>query len=253
MKVIFSRKGFDSGAGGGPSPIIDGKPISLPIPTTHRSDTTYNDIGLGNLVKMMTKGKLSGTSLCHHDPMFEDGRCAFGQTGKAQTHLRNQGVGVGDIFLFFGLFANADRTDKHHRFFGFLDVETVVLLGAQPGKNDQPDGFSRRHPHTIGTWEANNTLYIGKGGIAQCASDDLRLSLPGEKVSQWRVPQWLGTAGLSYHDNPDRWSGHDRLSIVARGQEFVTDITGMPEAVTWVESVKSAILQRSLQENFVYV
>ncbi|MEL6529675.1 MAG: hypothetical protein AAFQ27_06905, partial [Pseudomonadota bacterium] len=28
MKVILSRKGFDSSAGGGPSPIVDGRPIS---------------------------------------------------------------------------------------------------------------------------------------------------------------------------------------------------------------------------------
>lgn len=29
MRVIFSRKGFDSAAGGAPSPIIDGGPVSL--------------------------------------------------------------------------------------------------------------------------------------------------------------------------------------------------------------------------------
>jgi hypothetical protein len=37
MKIVFSRKGLDSGAGGFPSPIIDGRPISLPIPTRIRS------------------------------------------------------------------------------------------------------------------------------------------------------------------------------------------------------------------------
>ena len=33
MKIILSRKGFDSGSGGCPSPILpDGRLISLPIP-----------------------------------------------------------------------------------------------------------------------------------------------------------------------------------------------------------------------------
>jgi Nucleotide modification associated domain 3 len=33
VRVIFRRKGFDSAAGNAPSPIIDGEPISLPIPS----------------------------------------------------------------------------------------------------------------------------------------------------------------------------------------------------------------------------
>src|SRR4029450_11040295 len=91
MKIVFSRKGFDSGAGGAPSPIMEGRPISLPIPTPRRSLTTYAALGLGEIVEQVTKGRLSRSSLCHYDPMFEAGRCAFGQTGAAQSHLRNQG------------------------------------------------------------------------------------------------------------------------------------------------------------------
>jgi hypothetical protein len=63
MRVIFSRKGFDSAAGEAPSPIIGGEPTSLPIPTELRSETTYR---LAN-------------------PMFSNGRWAFGQTGAAQA------------------------------------------------------------------------------------------------------------------------------------------------------------------------
>ena len=32
MRVIFSRKGFDSAAGKGPSPIIEGEPIRRAAP-----------------------------------------------------------------------------------------------------------------------------------------------------------------------------------------------------------------------------
>ena len=55
MRIIFSRKGFDSAAGKAPSPIIDGEPISLPIPTERRSETSYRLAGLGEIVEHMTK------------------------------------------------------------------------------------------------------------------------------------------------------------------------------------------------------
>jgi hypothetical protein len=75
VKVIFSRKGFDSAAGGAPSPIIEGAPISLPIPTERRSETTYRLAGLGQTVEEMTKRRISADSLCHEDPMFSNGGC----------------------------------------------------------------------------------------------------------------------------------------------------------------------------------
>ena len=61
MRVIFSRKGFDSSAGGCPSPIIDGQPISLPIPTRMPSPVRYVDLlgDYGALVEQLTKGKVT--------------------------------------------------------------------------------------------------------------------------------------------------------------------------------------------------
>ncbi|MEG3597355.1 MAG: hypothetical protein VX357_03850, partial [Pseudomonadota bacterium] len=49
MRIIFSRKGFDSASGGGPSPIVEGRPVSLPIPAGKASHTTFGDLGLGEL------------------------------------------------------------------------------------------------------------------------------------------------------------------------------------------------------------
>jgi Nucleotide modification associated domain 3 len=108
MKVVFSRKGFDSAAGKAPSPIIGGEPISLPIPTKGRSETSYVMMGLGKIVERITKGRIGAGDLCHEDPMFLNGRWAFGQRGRAQSHLEKNDVGVGDVFLFFGLFASLD-------------------------------------------------------------------------------------------------------------------------------------------------
>ncbi|MBC6441535.1 MAG: hypothetical protein GDA53_00060 [Rhodobacteraceae bacterium] len=241
MKIIFSRKGFDTAAGKAPSPIIDGRPTSLPIPTAHRSVTTYADLGLAKVVEDVTKGRIAGGNLCHHDPMFESGRCAFGQTGSAQAHLSNNAVGVGDVFLFFGLFAEPGTRNRHHRFFGYLQVEEVIPLGPHPAAQDQPAGFRRRHPHTLGEWNRNNTLYLGCGHAADTARDDLRLTRPGHRASCWRVPQWLRETGLTYHAQAARWTGADGLNAAARGQEFIADAGARDDAAHWCADVISGL------------
>jgi hypothetical protein len=238
MKISFSRKGFDSAAGGAPSPIVEGAPVSLPIPTRHRSFTRYCDVGLGSIVERVTRGRISSLDLCHRDPMFQDGQCAFGQISAAQSHLENRGFGVGDIFLFYGLFAEDKDRDRHHRIFGYLRVSEKLALGSRP-LCPPPclAGFDHRHPHTIGRWNDNNTLYFGRGNIAQHASLELRLSKPGI-VSCWQIPEWLRGVGLSYHSNPDRWAVDGELQIACRGQEFVTDsIVDNAAARRWVDDV----------------
>ena len=241
MKIVFSRKGFDSGSGGVPSPIIDGRPTSVPIPTRVRSETTYDDLGLGTIVEQITRGRLTRASLCHHDPMFEGARCAFGQTGAAQGHLANNGIGAGDVFLFFGLFARMDGGDPHHRIFGYLKIEEAIVLGPQPRPGTQPIGFPRRHPHTFSGWNPNNTIYLGQGRTCTSDASDLRLSVPGGPISRWAVPHWLRSAGLTYHGNPARWRNDDTLEAVARGQEFVSDVDGCPDAIMWLDYVLSVI------------
>ena len=243
MRVIFSRKGFDSAAGGAPSPIIGGEPISLPIPTERRSETTYRIAGLGQIVEEMTKGGIGADDLCHKDPMFSNGRWAFGQTGAAQAHLERNGVGVGDVFIFFGLFASRDGRDRHHRIFGYLEVDEVRRLGGRPSRIDNPEGFLRRHPHTIGEWNENNTLYLGSGAKAKTAHPFLRLTKPGALTSIWTVPPWLKAAGLTYHSNPARWADDAELRVASRGQEFVSDIGDRTGPRKWLRTVQAAVQQ----------
>ena len=117
MRVILSRKGFDSGAGGCPSPILpDGRLLSLPIPDVasplRYRDLQAGDVDLGELVEQLTGGRYPAGHPAHLDPDLQVGTLAraphwrplLGQSGSAQGHLLNQGVGVGDLFLFFGLF-----------------------------------------------------------------------------------------------------------------------------------------------------
>jgi Nucleotide modification associated domain 3 len=241
MRVCISRKGFDSAAGKVPSPIVGGQPISLPIPFPDRSESTYESIGLADHVVRATKGRLAIETLCHEDPMFHEGRCAFGQTGPAQSHLHKRGMDIGDVFLFFGLFAQENGQDRHHRIFGYLEIEEVRQLGSHPREEDSPKGFPRRHPHTIGRWNSNNTLYLGRGAKAKQARDSLRLSATGGLISRWRVPPWLHEIGLSYHSDPGRWISDIELKTVGRGQEFVADIGELAERREWLASLIDAI------------
>jgi hypothetical protein len=241
MRVIFSRKGFDSAAGKAPSPIIDGEPISLPIPTKRRSETSYRLVGLGVIVEHMTKGLIVADDLCHEDPVFLNGRWAFGQTGAPQSHLERNHVRVGDVFLFFGLFASREGQDRHHRIFGYMEVDEVRRLGSQPSESDNPEGFLRRHPHTIGEWNDNNTLYLGTGAKARSAHPYLRLTKPGSPVSVWSVPAWLKTVGLTYHSNPVRWVSDRELHVASRGQEFVSNIGDQSAPREWLRTMRAAI------------
>ena len=243
MKLVFSRKGFDSSSGGCPSPIIDGVPRFIPIPTESRSDTRYEDLRLGELVEELTNGRVNSRTLCHLDPMFQDGYCAFGQVGAAQSHLSNMEVGVGSTFLFWGLYTELGTRLWHHRIFGYLVVEAVIEIGSKANFENLPWDFQFRHPHTIGEWGSNNTVYLGHGNLARNSPPTLRLTANGCTPSVWRMPEWLRGSGLSYHRDPNRWLDSNRLQTVARGQEFVTDIDGIPVAQEWLHETIETIEQ----------
>ena len=131
MKLILSRKGFDSSAGGVPSPIFpDGRMLSFPIPDKN-SAIAYGDISheggsLGDLVADLTDGRIPPHYRAHIDPDLKtdslprlpDWRPIFGQTGQAQGHLRNNNVEQGDLFLFFGLFRRVEMVNDAYTWAG---------------------------------------------------------------------------------------------------------------------------------------
>ena len=238
MRIVFSRKGFDSSAGGGASPFVDGRPVSLAIPAGRASRTRYGDLGLDAHAARASKGRLGADDLCHHDPMFtEDGECLFGQCGAAQTHLERQGVRVGDVFVFFGLFAEETTGEPHHRIFGYLRVgETIPLANGAPD-----DLVARAHPHALALHARNDCVWRGEGCTAQRASPALRLTVPGGPPTLWQRPAWLRPGGLSYHDRADRWLSGGRLRSVARGQEFVADIGRRTAPRAWLDAVIAEI------------
>lgn len=241
MKIIFSRKGFDSSAGGSPSPTVDGHPVSLPIPArAGPSATSYGDLGLGDHVRCASRGRLGAESPCHHVPIFlPGGRALLGQCGAAQTHQARGGVGEGDLFLFFGLFKEAGKK-PHQRIFGYLKADQAIDLATAPG-SQLAELAARKFPHALALHSFNDTVYRGVGRAAQAAHSGLRLTVLEGPPSLWQVPSWLAETGLTYHPRAERWLPGNRLRSAARGQEFIADIGESAVAHEWVCGIVALI------------
>jgi Nucleotide modification associated domain 3 len=257
MKIILSRKGIDSGALSGKmaSPILPcGCLCSIPIP--FRCGISYSDVYFGTCSFQEVIGELNprwSNRLAHLDPdLRRDAvtsrpsgwRPAFGQIGAAVGHLINQGVGVGDLFVFFGWFRRTieqngkltfDPQDVHgrHIVFGWLEVGHVIdSLPLPKGLHSLSD-----HPH-VQFFEDEvypNRIYVSslsglKAGTFQTEREGIVLTRNGGKRSQWLLPDTFESLflkrDLSYHSNEARWDREEdkiALQSVSRGQEFVLD------------------------------
>ena len=245
MRIIFSRKGFDSSSGGKPSPILpDGRMVSLPIPDKQSSirygDIRWQEYDLGSLVSNLTGVRIPGSDFAHLDPDINRESLSrhsewlpiFGQTGAAQGHLRKNGVQAGDIFLFFGLFRNVintggkllwdTRSPLRHVLWGWLQIEEILKV---EGCNLSRYGWAKYHPHFHRNSDANNTLYVARryitlpvvaakglvgAGVFLRFSHQLMLTASAATTpSQWELPQWFyprdGKCPLTYHSKMARW------------------------------------------------
>ncbi len=279
MKIILSRKGFDKGAGGCPSPYIveEGRLFSLPIPD-QRNYFSYKDLRFSDELScyglMEQLGISAKNGKAHTDPdirrdLFyapnENWRPLFGQQGNSQKHLRKQGVGEGDLFLFFGLFQDVRRVDGKYRFVPGTQKQIIwgyMQVGAPPALVEgNPEGLP--HPHFY-SWadyapEKVNTVYR--------AADSLSFApeLPGygtfgfdeslvlSKTSgdspkiydEWELPAHFFRHRMSYNFRDSRWRLSGEKCVVAaarRGQEFV--VQDDPEAEAWAENL---ILRNSVE------
>ena len=97
MKVVLSRKGFDSSNGRVASPILpDRRLVSMPIPAT-RDPHTYNEvmingIALGPLVEDLTAGKIERTRRCHLAPDLD---AVLAPTSRMAADIRTNRHGLG--------------------------------------------------------------------------------------------------------------------------------------------------------------
>lgn len=260
MKVILSRKGFDSGYGGFPSPVLpDGTMMSLPIPVTEvgirYSELAYSGKTYGEWIKslMGSKLKVEGEGIfdvdhlcCHLDPdvrkscysRHSNWQGLFGQSGAAQSHLKNQQVGVGDLFLFFGWFRKTiikngkiiyDPSCKgFHAIYGYLQVGSVDKINSSVFSE-----WSQYHPHVsrgrnaseldhVYTAVDNLSFLSGLEGYGVFQYDQKLILTKSEcKKSRWSLPSFMKHYKISYHTALS-WK-EDYFQSAAKGQEFVID------------------------------
>lgn len=248
---------MDSVAGGMPSPVLAGRPVPLPIPAGRwpaPGAVSYADVRLGRLVEHLSEGRVPAATPCHLDPDIDRARLprapgwrgAFGQCAAAQGHLDRHGVGPGDLFLYFGLYRDAEETDagprfrgpRRHLVYGWLQVAEVLRAG-----DAFPDWLAC-HPHARGDWPANNTVYVARERLGFADLPGYGTLPAGYRLtaeaapnpSLWRVPAWLdptaGGVGMTFH-RPEWWLGDGLLRASGRGQEFVADIGERSDALAW--------------------
>ncbi|WP_431127544.1 hypothetical protein [Variovorax paradoxus] len=277
MKIIFSRKGFDSQYGGVASPILpDGGITSFPIPSRFGRPVTqlsFRGMPLTDLLNDLVRG----IDTVHLDPDLHDGsvlreagwRPTFGQVGSAQSHLANEGVGVGDVFLFFGWFRQVEQQQGRwryvrsapniHSLFGWLQVGDVIKISS-PADIAKRYPWLADHPHVqhgavIG---AKNTLYVATdtlsvggqptgaagAGMFRRWGTPLQLTEPGCSRSRWLLPAWMAPGTrmppMSMHGTPARWEtigDRVRLQTVGKGQEFILNMGQHPKGQDWLREL----------------
>lgn len=224
MKIIISRKGFDSKAGGIASPIMpDGTLLSIPIPSAdgisysnlNYKNEAYSRI-IGDLGYKDSKGK------CHVDPDIRPNirinadkgwNPAFGQMDTAQRYLQNAGVEKDDLFLFFGWFRRVELKDDKYNYipkskndFYLGNAMHIVYAYLQVGEiitdSDLIEKYSW-HPHADKSRLVNktNALYIPREKLSL---DD---KLPGYGVLNFHSKRVLTKMGYT----PAIWNEHPFL------------------------------------------
>ncbi len=228
MKIILSRKGFDSSTGKVASPIFpSGELCSLPIPepmpnghSRQYAGIKIGDRSLGVIINDLTQGKIKPDNTAHLDPDLYINSVSrqagwkpiFGQAGIAERHLQKQGVKKGDVFVFYGWFRKVEQFDGKYRYvknapdvhiiFGWLQIERRISV---ENVSELPS-WALDHPHCKRKkYHAFDSIYISTGrltlpgvvidkpgaGVFQHCNPALCLTAPGMSRSVWRLPRWF--------------------------------------------------------------
>ena len=189
MKVILSRKGFDSANGGCPSPIMPNNTLlSLPIPADDGvayEELSFRGINYADLLSQLNPRRQYTN--CHLDPDIRESirlngianwKPAFGQIGSAQGLLSNAKVDIGDLFLFFGWFRQVEQSGGKYRYvrktpadfyrgsdlhviYGYMQIGDIIT---------DPTVIESYywHPHSSNDrlYNTSNTLYIPSDSLS---------------------------------------------------------------------------------------
>lgn len=232
MKIILSRKGFDSASGGYCNPILpDGTLLSFPIPGESKTPIKYSDLQYAvkdqdgiehemtydDILVQLSNGKWKKDQQCHLDPDIRKEICkrpkhwipAFGQSKIAKDFLDRMEVEKDDVFLFFGRFRQTEFNDKgklqyvrekpeQHIIYGYMQVGEIL-------HNSEIEQRCIWHPHYQNGKE--NNLYIPAEklswnpelpgyGTLQYAHKRV-LTKFGMGISKWQLPDFF--RGLDIH------------------------------------------------------
>ena len=242
----------------------DGTLLSLPIPSGDDdkvytySSLNWNGMSYYDIIhSLKPRTKIKPNDYCHLDPDLRKGVCdrllgwkpAFGQVDAALTHLRNNDVSTGDLFLFFGWFRKTEEIDGRivyakgapdlHVIYGYLQVGEIV-----EHKEDAPL-WLERHPHYSYNkqWnKSSNAIYLPseelslipdkKGCDVLDYRQDRVLTKDGMSRGCWDLPDCFKKVHITYHPHP--WKG-DHFKSTGRGQEFVLEAS--PEIEDWVKGI----------------
>lgn len=265
MKVILSRKGFDSQYGKQASPILpDGTLLSMPIPSN--DEQTYSSIMWNGaplyeiILSLKPKSMVSAQSHCHLDPDLREASIprqtgwmpAFGQTGSSLTELRDYEVSTGDLFLFFGWFKETEylngrlqykpKAPDLHVIYGYMQIGSIIEQ-----KEDIPS-WLQYHPHANmkiykDAWsKGQNAIFLPSPHLSFAPMlpgsgtfkyhKRLVLTKEGCSRSRWEFPPSMN--GIPISHNPHGWKEH-YFQSAARGQEFIME--GTPAVMEWINEL----------------
>ena len=258
-KLILSRKGFDSKAGGTASPILsNGSFFSIPIPQNHPSPKKYKDLDFngisGSELLKEVSAKVKDTDYCHNDPLLNEKIGIFGQASSSQAELKNNNVGPGDLFLFFGWFKNFSSNGRDlHQLFGWLQIGKIIEGSKEIKRYLRKNNI--QHPHGFGDTSkfSNNTIYIAKKklelnkrkinkrghGLFKCTHDELILTEKNKTRSRWKLSSKYFKDSKDLFLNRMKWENEKDSTVFYRGfgQEFILDIEKNPNVKKWAISL----------------
>lgn len=260
VKIILSRKGFDSKYGGIPSPIFpDGTMLSFPIPATSNEtvsltyeDLVYGDLLYIDLMKQLNVKDIEKEKKVHLDPDInfhvverksENWKAIFGQCDKAASHLKNFEVSKGDIFIFYGLYRQIVKTEtgykynrkekEKHVIWGYMEIGDIINIE----KDVEYSESYLTHPHFEYRDDPYNTAYVATdrlsfnqnmlGAGTFKFSENLVLSCDPKRKSLWKLPKFFhpdNGVSMTYNGDIEKWAKKDDCCVLQSaypGQEFV--------------------------------
>lgn len=211
MKIILSRKGFDSSNGGIVSPIMkDGTMISFPIPSKDKDsfdDLVYCNQSYAKILQDLKYKENPEYPNCHVDPDLTidrrknkiDGWCPiFGQVNSSALYLeKTVEIKPGDLFLFFGNYHKVEFVDGKYQYIKktgdfYNDNDLQVIWGyLQVGEIIRDAEAQRKygwHPHSSETYtqhERSNMMFVARDKLS------FNENLPGAGVLKYRQDRVL--------------------------------------------------------------